>query len=242
MDRIRILMADDEPDFLNILRFYLRENGWLIETAEDGLKALELLTDTDYDLALLDLYMPGRNGVEVVQAAREGNVHTDFILMTGDAAREGALQKALEAGKMGALAFLKKPFGPNRLIHAIRNVLEYRLRSSHRLAGRVDEFLKEEYRNPSLHLSDIATEIGISSGYICKLLRKYRGANFRERLAYHRTQGVKALLESTGEPLKTIAGRCGFRNRQRLTEAFCRVEGMSPKKYRKMCAGRRAMC
>ena len=175
MDRVRILMADDEPAFLDILRFYLREKGWLIETAEDGLKALELLTDTDYDLAPLDLYMPGRNGVEVVQAAREENVRTDFILMTGDAAGEGALQKALEAGKMGALAFLKKPFGPNKLIHAIRSVLAYRLRSSHRLAGRVDEFLKEEYRNPSLHLPDVAREMGLSKedlqGYlpICRI-------------------------------------------------------------------------
>jgi DNA-binding response OmpR family regulator len=122
LPEFRILVADDEPHIRRILATFLQGSGFAVDEALDGLQALENLEgDTPYDLALLDIMMPGHSGLEVLRALRtlphrEG---LPVIILTAkgqDADREAAFQ-------IGADDFLTKPFSPKKLLARIRELL-----------------------------------------------------------------------------------------------------------------------
>jgi transcriptional regulator GlxA family with amidase domain len=102
----------------------------------------------------------------------------------------------------------------------------------HVRAERLDKYLEERATDPTLKMRDLCHRFGVSRSHISRLFREHLHTSFEERRAYHRVQMAKRLLKFTDDPLKTIAPQCGFRNEQRLSETFHRVEGMSPGQYR----------
>ena len=232
----RILIADDEPTVRNFFKQWLVSKPLSIEIVDGGRKALELLGETSFDVAVLDLYMPDMDGLEVLQAVRKKGIQTDIVFMTAYSTKDGTLEKAVEAMKVGAVDFLSKPFELNEFLNLIYSLIERRQPSPHILAERLDGFLEKNAFSPSLRLDDLGQRFRISPSYATKLFRENNGTSFRKRLAYHRLQKAKRLLESTHDPLSSIAEECGFKNYHRLTEAFRRQEGMPPGKFRKISA------
>lgn len=114
----RVLVADDEPHIRRVLTTLLEAHGFLVDTAQDGVAALELLNSpTEYSVILLDLTMPGATGIEVLtQLAniehREGVPALVLTAKGQDADRELAFS-------LGARDFITKPFSPKKLIARI---------------------------------------------------------------------------------------------------------------------------
>ena len=114
----RILVVDDEPNMRRTLADILQDEGYRVSTASSGEEALECCSKEEYDVILLDVRMPGMNGVEAFQQIRRHQEHVRVILMSAysvDELKESALDE-------GAIAFLAKPLDIDRLIKLIGEV------------------------------------------------------------------------------------------------------------------------
>lgn len=115
-----ILIADDEKSIRKTLREILEYESYKVDEAEDGAKALAMLTDGDYDCALLDIKMPKMDGMEVLDKLQGTDCDTPIIMISG----HGSVENAVEAVKKGAYDFIQKPPDLNRLLITVRNALE----------------------------------------------------------------------------------------------------------------------
>ncbi len=118
----RILVVDDEEVFRkNILRM-LAKNGYDVTAAEDGGQALKALTETDYDVVLLDLKMPGVGGVDVLRAVRETGSTAKIIVLTGHVSHD----TGSDLIQLGAFDSLIKPIEERMLLDCIKLACEER--------------------------------------------------------------------------------------------------------------------
>ncbi len=114
----RILIVDDDEDIRTLLADYLGEQGWLISTAPDGERMQQVLDTTPIDLIVLDLTLPGSDGLTLCRDLRAHST-IPVIMLT---ARSAPLDRILGL-EMGADDYLCKPFEPRELLVRIRNVL-----------------------------------------------------------------------------------------------------------------------
>ena len=108
---IQILVVDDEETICEALAAWLSKAGYHVETAQSGPAALACLEHKHYELYLLDIKMPGMDGIELLARIRELQPDATVIMMTA----HGSIQTAVEAMKRGAVEYLCKPFDPDEL-------------------------------------------------------------------------------------------------------------------------------
>lgn len=113
---MRILLAEDEQDLNNILKARLTDEGYSVDACLDGNTALEYLTCTDYDAAVLDIMMPGLDGFEVLKRARNAGNDTPVLFLT---ARD-AVDDRVRGLDLGASDYLIKPFEMKELLARVR--------------------------------------------------------------------------------------------------------------------------
>ena len=116
----RVLVVDDEQVIREILADFLAMEGFSVETAANGAKALELLSRSHFDLVLSDLKMPGMGGLELLAAIQEYTPNIVTVIMTGF----GTVETAIDAMKQGAYDYILKPFKVDEVVHTIRRGLE----------------------------------------------------------------------------------------------------------------------
>ena len=107
----KILIADDEKAITAGLGAILGDEGYGIEIAEDGQKALDRLASDKFGVVLADLKMPKLDGIALLKAIRERKIPTEFIMITG----QGSTELAIEAIKQGAVDYIEKPLNTERL-------------------------------------------------------------------------------------------------------------------------------
>jgi two-component system nitrogen regulation response regulator NtrX len=115
-----ILIIDDDPDILKSFRDLLEDEGYRTVTAETGEDGLARVSQGAISLALLDIRLPGKDGMEVLPLIREASPDTGVIMISA----EGTIGRAVSAIQQGALDFLEKPVQPERLLVCVRNALE----------------------------------------------------------------------------------------------------------------------
>ena len=103
---MRVLVVDDEPALRESLRRGLVAGGWAVDTAGDGEAGLEMAAGEEYDVVVLDIMMPRRNGYEVVREMRRREIWTPVLMLT---AKDGEYDEA-DAFDLGADDYLVKPF------------------------------------------------------------------------------------------------------------------------------------
>lgn len=121
LSRARILVVDDEPVILDILRDVLEYEGFDVTTVGDGDLALERLQSESFDLLLTDLKMPRVDGLELIRRTSELGIVEQFktVIMTGF----GTVETAVEAMKNGAFDYILKPFKPEDVVRLLRRAL-----------------------------------------------------------------------------------------------------------------------
>ena len=134
MARSTILVIDDEPNILTTVRRNLEVEGHTVMVAGSGQAGLAKLAESDVDLVLLDVMMPGESGLDVLPKIKAASPETIVVMMSGNA----TIETAVQATKLGALDFLEKPLGP-KLAVTVEAALSFaRLRhDNQRLRGRV---------------------------------------------------------------------------------------------------------
>lgn len=124
----RLLIVDDEEAILKALERALSMLGFEVATANDGTKALNLLSYSRFDLMVLDLQMPGIHGIEVMRRAREMDRQLLIVVLTGTA----TLESAIEAVRSHAVNFLLKPVGITEVVTAVEESLRHHADDQHR--------------------------------------------------------------------------------------------------------------
>ena len=134
---VRIFIVDDEPIVRESLGSWFKAEGYAVELADSGKQALEKLAATDADIFLLDIKMPGMDGIELQKKIREAKPDATVIIMTAYA----SVDTAVAAMKQGAYDYIIKPFDPDDLEHLVRNALERRhlVAENQELKARIDE-------------------------------------------------------------------------------------------------------
>ncbi len=117
-----ILTVDDELNVLQLMKRILEPAGYEVIRASDGSQALTLVSEKNPDLVLLDMRMPGKTGMEVLQEVTTRHPDTAVIMATG----VGDTKTMIEAMKMGAFDYLMKPFDMNQVLVCVQNALERR--------------------------------------------------------------------------------------------------------------------
>jgi two-component system, NtrC family, response regulator AtoC len=121
-EKIRLLVADDEVVLGSMLAEDLSRIGCEVTLVNNGDDALHQLRNDDYDVAILDLRMPGKDGIEILQILKEFEFPPEVLLMTGHA----TVETALKAMKLGAYDYLTKPFVLSELEVMVRKAFEKR--------------------------------------------------------------------------------------------------------------------
>jgi len=135
----KILVVEDDRSLRHIIKEALNNSGLNIELAVDGVKALEKIKESDYQLVITDLMMPGMNGVELMEKAKGIKPETGFLIMTA----YGTVQTAVDALKKGAFDFITKPFSIPEMESNIERFFEF-------------QELKQENKNLRIQLSSDA--------------------------------------------------------------------------------------
>jgi len=115
----RILVVDDEEDIRFVLRMLLERHGFEVETAEDGLDALEKIRSQKFDLVILDILMPKMDGFQVAKRMEQMGVQTPVIMLTAKADDESMW----EGYRSGATLYVPKPFDNKYLLDAVRYLI-----------------------------------------------------------------------------------------------------------------------
>jgi len=115
-----VLVVDDELRVLELFQKVLREEGYEVLTAEDGLRALAVAAEARPDLIVLDVVMPGLDGVATLRALRERGIPCDVVMVTA----QGSLKTARQAMVLGAHDYITKPFDLELLKWVLRSRLE----------------------------------------------------------------------------------------------------------------------
>lgn len=122
MANLNILLVDDEPDFVENLAERLRLRGFTIHTALNGTDALALMRREQFQGAVLDVMMPGLDGLETLKGIKEIDDTVEVILLTGHA----RVEVALEGVRAGAFDYLIKPVDIDELSFRLQDACEKR--------------------------------------------------------------------------------------------------------------------
>jgi len=117
-----VLIVDDEPSILQSLSGLLSDEGFDVATAANGYEALKVIDAESPDLVLLDIWMPGLDGIETLKEIKKDNPHIQVIIITG----HGTIETAVRATKLGAFDLIEKPLSIDKIIVAINNALNFR--------------------------------------------------------------------------------------------------------------------
>lgn len=166
MDKPRVLIIDDEANIRSILSTLLKKNGYGVQAADSGEAGLEIYARFKPEVILLDLKMPGIDGIEVMEALdKRLNADCRTIIMTA----HGEVRSAVEAMKKGAFDYLQKPFDNDELLAVISRAVE--MVTLKRRVRELEDQLEEAYSFENI--------IGISDKMISTfaLMRKYAGTD-----------------------------------------------------------------
>jgi two-component system response regulator GlrR len=116
----KLLIVDDDLSILRVLKMRLESVGYHVEAASDIKAAKDLAVRNEYELAILDVKLPGGNGIDLMKSIHEMDPDLPVIILTA----YGNIESAIKAMKEGAYMYLNKPFDYRELLFQIRNGIE----------------------------------------------------------------------------------------------------------------------
>ncbi|RME84534.1 MAG: response regulator [Caldilineae bacterium] len=210
-----ILVVDDEKNIRLTVRYALERPEYHIDTAVNGEEALQKLTERPYQIMLLDLRMPGMDGMEVLRHVARQYPQTRVVIITA----HGTVENAVEAMKLGAVDFIQKPFTPQELRDQVATILareeaaaaepqdyEGHLQRARRLIATRDLEEATAQTRAAVALDPSRPEAFNLLGVLCELSHDLDQARKHYRVALD--------LDPTYEPARANLNRLGDRSRR----------------------------
>lgn len=148
---IRLLIVDDEEPFVAALQERLALRGFAVATAPGGAEALALCADDRFDLALVDLKMPGMDGQELLTRLKAAHEFLEVVILTA----HGTLGSAVECAKLGAFSYLAKPCEMEQLLEVLRDAYAQRLRRKFAALEQTQQRRLQELMDAAAHESPL---------------------------------------------------------------------------------------
>jgi DNA-binding NtrC family response regulator len=123
-NKIKILLVDDEINFLQAIAERLTLKGFDVIAASTGKEAIASAEKNLFDVAVVDFQMPGMDGTQVLRVLKERHKYLEIIMLTGHA----TIDSAVESTKLGAFNYLEKPYDFEKLVEVIKEAYEARLK------------------------------------------------------------------------------------------------------------------
>ena len=191
----RILVVEDEKPILNLIRMNLLDAGYGCVCAENGLEAADILEQETFDLAILDIMLPGLNGYELLEYMRPMQIPVIFLTGHGD------VDMAVQAMKDGAIDFIQKPINEERLLSAVAKAVRYD--ESHRGWTISAEEEKKRYQTLTAREKQILSLI--AKGLINKEVSERLGLSPRT-IEVHRQKGLHKLgVQTVSELVRLLS-------------------------------------
>lgn len=191
--KAHILVVDDEMGIREGCKRALSDEGYAVDTAEDGRSGLKKAKDNDYDLILVDLMMPGIGGMDLIKKIHHMDPEIITVVITGNA----TIETAVEATKLGAYDYLPKPFSPEALSAVVMRGLEKRILSLE---------AKKLYADRAKRLLELVNERSRLRTIIGCMADGVLVANLEGKLVLWNTSSVRMLksrgFDVAGEPLE----------------------------------------
>ncbi len=183
-EKIQVLIADDEDPLRITISAWLEDEGFQVEQAADGLEAIKKTQSKDFDIAILDIKMPGANGLEVLRFIKKNSSQTEVVMMTG----MSDVSMAVEAMKLGAKEYLTKPIDMDQLVPQLKGIIKTRDAEDRirRLQTEHTARLLYDLHNPIAGLKQ-------SIGYLLKGMAGSLGDHQKELLGYMTTSIDKVI-------------------------------------------------
>ena len=199
-DKIRVLLADDEDALRSTIAAWLTDEGFAVEQAADGLEAIKLVQSMDFDIALLDIKMPGVNGLEVLRFIKKNSPSTDAVMMTA----MSDVNMAVEAMKLGSKEYLTKPIDLDQLVPQLKILIQKRDAEQ-----RIRQLQSEHTARLLYDLHNPISGLRQSIGYLLKEMAGPVSEHQKELLGYMTSSidRVIGLLTDMMDLTKLEAGR-----------------------------------
>ncbi len=254
---IRVLIADDERlerEALADLVVRRFEHEAVIQTAENGRRAVDTAILWEADLILVDIEMPGINGLDAARAVLEQRPECKVIFVTA----YSLFQYAHEAMHLGACDYLLKPVDPDEAEAAIRRAIR-QIEAGRKLAelapvapepaadtaeaedrnalvmAHVRRYMEDNYMF-DLSLDSVSEILHISPAYLSAQFKKYQKMNFLDCLTELRINAAKQLLTDPLRSAAEVASMVGYEDASYFARAFKKRTGMTPTQYRREAA------
>ena len=191
-DAIRILVADDEPDIRNVLNLLLTAHGYTVDEAENGLRAVDMVQSTEYDLIIMDIMMPGMSGTDACAQIRRVTKAPVLFLTAKD---QDADQSA--AFSSGGDDYLVKPFSKTTLfLHVEALLRRYRIYRGKGDSPTVIDSLEINCERGIVRKNGVQIEMTKTESELLKFLVAHRGEPVSARTLYENVWSEKFLPAS----------------------------------------------
>ena len=254
----RVLIADDEPIERQVISKKL--NGFFkgqieIFLAANGVEAVDIVKEKHCQIAVLDISMPGKNGLDAAEEIRTFDNKCSIIFLTAF----DEFSYAKKAIEVKALDYLLNPGADNELINVMEEAFsiadKYKTEvnnvdttrkdavssgfdledkdfsKSGEIVREAKKFIDEHYKE-DISLQDVAGVLGYSDVYFCKLFKQNFGKSFIVYLNELRISKAKEFLANPAINIKDISSEAGYRDANYFTRVFKRMTGQTPSEYR----------
>lgn len=239
----KVLVVDDESLEREVLKSILSKNDKVSEifTAKNGKEALEVNREEDLDLILMDVKMPGINGIKALELIRNEYPNRKVIMITAYDDFE-LIHKVLV---LGGSDYILKPIKPEKINSVVNNIIDKNkinndiesINQKSIESQREDSIVKakkyiKENINKPLKLEEVAFYCNLSSGYFSRLFKNKTGKTVIAYISEQKINKAKKMLEDTEMPIINISLDLGFEDCGYFIRVFKKNTGITPKMYR----------
>ncbi|MCP8615896.1 response regulator transcription factor [Salirhabdus salicampi] len=222
-----ILLVDDEPFVLEQLKHMISNTypHWDTYTGMDGSQALEVIKHEEIHLAILDIELPGKSGLELAKIMKDQSPYTNIIMLSA----HQDFEYAREAIQVGVSDYITKPVIESEFLEILQKYAKEMDHSN--LVTKAVQYIQEHYHE-KLNLSVLAQELYANPSYLSRKFRNEVGVTFSDFLLNYRIEVAKQRLKGKGDNISTIAEECGFGSLHYFSSVFKKKTGLTPKAFR----------
>jgi two-component system response regulator YesN len=230
----KLLLVDDDREFRE--EFVEGLSDYDVIQAKDGKDALAILSrPNEINLVIMDVFMPGLSGTEVLKQMRQNWPGLAIIILTGYSSKD----IAVEALKGHADDYLEKPVDIEKAKDIIESVLAGRREpeelSSGGIKGKIEKVKNFVQRNcfKKVSLEDVARAVCLSPKYLSRLFEEASGMRFTDYRLKVKINASRQLLKGSGFNIDQVADKLGYKNTESFIRQFKKLTGLTPTQYRK---------